>query len=755
MKVGIWSRIRRMREGRYLVGRDDDAATERKEKESRRRMNEACEAAMSVSESILLLQGSQSAVAARGPLSGLVAEERHVASGVCFVNERLGSRSRRRRRLLVGDDGRVGGGCKIPVKESRVDVNQNQNQNHWQQVRRKNNVNGSALLIGWKKLPDGLTALTRHACMGDVETNHHHHHHHHQDHQVATRAVAGHSSSILDTVGCSADLCSSDMGVCDSVVGVLGGGQLGRMLLQAASPLAIRVAVLDPAPDAPASGLAYRHVVGSFRDTEAVRQFASGCNVLTVEIEHVDVDSLDALAAEGVDVEPKPSTIRTIQDKYLQKVHFSKHGVPLPEFLRLTDRASAVEAGQQFGYPLMIKTRRLAYDGRGNAVARTEKDLDSAISSLGGYERGLYAEKWAPFEKELAVMVARGRDGTLRSYPVVETTHKDNICHTVLAPAPVPAQVAEAAMSVAEKAIGSLEGAGVFGVELFLLPGGEVLLNEVAPRPHNSGHYTIEGCITSQFEQHLRAVLGLPLGDTSMRLPCAMMLNILGEDEGEAGFHIAHELMARALEIPGASIHWYGKQEIRKQRKMGHITVVGPSLEVVRNRMAKIRGESDSEHPIDRFNTLARARTDEMVSTDANSGDVAAPVGIIMGSDSDLPVMKAAAEVLDEFGMVAAMTPLPVIGVPVRGSSLDGLDSLLSIVQMPRGVPVATVAINNAANAGLLALRIIGTSDPATLERMESYQKMMEDTVMEKAEWLETVGWKDYLGLSSPGGGKV
>ncbi|KAL3682783.1 hypothetical protein R1sor_000805 [Riccia sorocarpa] len=584
---------------------------------------------------------------------------------------------------------------------------------------------------------------------------------------------------------CGAHLCTSAEGLCDTVVGVLGGGQLGRMLCQAASPMGIRVAVLDPMENCPASSIAYRHAVGSFRDTNAVREFAKGCGVLTVEIEHVDVDTLDALAKEGVDVEPKPSTIRIIQDKYLQKVHFSKQGVALPEFMKIDNEEGAEEAGRIFGYPLMLKSRRLAYDGRGNAVVRSRDELANAVSLLGGYERGLYAEKWAPFVKELAVMVARGRDGSVSSFPVVETTHKDNICHTVEAPARVSPDVAKIAMSTAEKAIKSLDGAGVFGVELFLLADGQVLLNEVAPRPHNSGHYTIEACFVSQYEQHLRAVLGLPLGDPSMKVPAALMYNLLGEDDGEAGFALAHQLLHKAVSVPGASVHWYEKPEIRKQRKMGHITFVGPTASVVRARLNSIISNTGSNN-----NGSATTAPKSLAarSSDSNA-DVTAAVGIIMGSDSDLPVMKAAAEILEEFGvpyeltvvsahrtpermvsyaqqaykrgvkviiagaggaahlpgMVAALSPLPVIGVPVKGSSTDGMDSLLSIVQMPRGIPVATVAINNATNAGLLAVRMLGVADSQYIEKMLKYQDSLKDMVLEKVEKLERVGWQEYL----------
>ncbi|KAL5195977.1 Phosphoribosylaminoimidazole carboxylase, chloroplastic [Glycine soja] len=559
-------------------------------------------------------------------------------------------------------------------------------------------------------------------------------------------------------------------GLSEVVVGVLGGGQLGRMMCQAASQMAIKVMVLDPQENCPASSLSYHHMVGSFDDSTTVEEFAKRCGVLTIEIEHVNVDTLEKLEKQGVDCQPKASTVRIIQDKYQQKVHFSQHGIPLPEFMKIDDLEGAKKVGELFGYPLMIKSRRLAYDGRGNFVVKSEEELPSAVDALGGFGRDLYAEKWAPFVKELAVIVARGRDNSISCYPVVETIHRDNICHIVKAPANLKWKTRELASEVALNAVNSLEGAGVFAVELFLTKDGQILLNEVAPRPHNSGHHTIESCYTSQYEQHLRAVVGLPLGDPSLKTPAAIMYNILGEEEGGLGFQLAHQLIKRALTIPGATVHWYDKPEMRKQRKMGHITIVGPSLSNIESNLAVLV---------------------EGKELDGKTA-VAPHVGIIMGSDSDLPVMKSAAEILEMFGvphevrivsahrtpelmfsyassahergiqviiagaggaahlpgMVAALTPLPVIGVPVRASTLDGIDSLLSIVQMPRGVPVATVAVNNATNAGLLAVRMLGVANDNLLSRMSQYQEAQKESVLGKGDKLEKHGWKSYLNNS-------
>lgn len=573
-----------------------------------------------------------------------------------------------------------------------------------------------------------------------------------------------------------------------AVIGVLGGGQLGRMMALAASNLGVSLKCLDPAESAPAA-VAATHVRGHFRDAAAIQGFVSsqGVDVLTMEIEHIDADALEEAARNNnLDVEPTPGTIRLIQDKYQQKVYFASNGIPLGEFRQIKCRGCMEATARDFGLPFMLKSRRLAYDGKGNYVVKTAADIDAAVDALGGYSHGLYAEKWAPFVKELAVMVVRSRDGSVVSYPLVETVHKDNICHVTEAPADVPQQVSATARKVAEKAIACLQGAGIFGVEMFLLADGSILLNEVAPRPHNSGHYTMDGCVTSQFENHVRAVMGWPLGDTSLTSASAIMLNLLGEAEGEEGVKRAHDVMAQAYKIPGAKVHWYGKEGgMAKGRKVGHINILAGSREGARSKL----GQLDPSGLTALRSSAAEAAAAGLAS-DSRPAAGKAKVGIIMGSDSDLATMKAAAQVLEEFnvpleltvvsahrtpermmeyartahqrgikviiagaggaahlpGMVAAMTPLPVVGVPVKpnGAYLDGMDALLSIVQMPKGVPVATVAIGNAANAGLLAVRIISTSEPELLEKMLQYQEGMKTMVLGKAAKLEEQGWSQY-----------
>ena len=572
-------------------------------------------------------------------------------------------------------------------------------------------------------------------------------------------------------------------------VGCLGGGQLGRMMVYAGHRLGVRMCVLDPLGEqSPAGQVAEMSVKGSFQDAEKIKELASKCDILTLEVEHVNAHALEDLHQKGVPVQPLPFVVKLIQDKYDQKVHLQKHGVPLPDFDKVDTEEQLHKIGEKFGYPMMLKSRFGAYDGKGNAVVPNAAGIPAAWEKLGGKEgKKLYVEKWAPFKMELAVMVARGVDETMnvsmRTYPVVHTVQRDSVCFTCLTPpVGVTQKEQELAQKIATDAIKSFGDArGIFGVEMFLLEDGSVLLNEIAPRPHNTGHYTMEACGVDQFEQHLRAVLGLPLGDCQLRVGGAMMVNILGQ--GNTPEMVAKTMapLRRALNVPDAGIHWYGKDGCVKGRKMGHITVTGftpaSALEQIRPVLVALDGDG----------------------TDSSSIEVphkrSPSVGIIMGSDSDLPTMKDAAIVLDDFGipyeisvvsahrtpeymyeyattaearginviiagaggaahlpgMVAALTPLPVIGVPVKSSALSGNDSLLSIVQMPKGIPVATVAIGNAANAGLLAVRILGAANPGMRQKMANFMAEERKQVEKKRVSLEQHGWKAYLANSAGG----
>ncbi len=294
---------------------------------------------------------------------------------------------------------------------------------------------------------------------------------------------------------------------------------------------------------------------------------------VTLENEFVDAGVLRGLEQRGCVVLPSPECVATVQDKLLQKQALARAELPVPRFTE--DVATAVG---ELGWPLMLKARRDGYDGRGNALVASASHMETARQHISG-GGGLYAEEYVAFERELAVIVVRARDGDIVSYPVVETTQDPrlHICKSVLAPAAVPALVAERAESIARAAVVAVGGVGTFGVELFLLADGSIVVNELAPRPHNSGHYSIEACQTSQFTNHVRAVLGLPLGSTAMRQPAAAMVNILGSSSpGRVD-------IAAALAIPMASVHLYGK-EPRPGRKLGHVTALGESArEALRN----------------------------------------------------------------------------------------------------------------------------------------------------------------------------
>lgn len=352
-------------------------------------------------------------------------------------------------------------------------------------------------------------------------------------------------------------------------LGIVGGGQLGRMLAEAAKKLGVDCVVLDPTPECPASAFA-RHIVGDFTNHDAVMALAKECDAMTFEIESANAEALAELAAQGFPVHPTPATLSLIKDKLRQKEFLAERGIPVAPFRRVANVEEARAAGATLGYPFVLKARSGGYDGRGNATVRVESDIEDAMARLGN---NLYAEGWVPFEKELAVVAVRSQGGDIRAYPVVETIHEDHICATVLAPAPVNELIAEKARALAKRILGAFEGAGVFGIELFLADG-EVLVNEIAPRVHNSGHFTMDACAVSQFENHVRAVCGMELGETSMSVPAAVMVNILGQRSGPA----APSGIAEA-EAQGARVHFYDKKETKPKRKMGHLNATGATLE--------------------------------------------------------------------------------------------------------------------------------------------------------------------------------
>jgi len=350
-------------------------------------------------------------------------------------------------------------------------------------------------------------------------------------------------------------------------IGVVGGGQLGRMLAEAAAPLGVEVVVLDPTPDCPAALVARDQIVADFDDEAGIRDLAERADILTFEIELADQNVMDRISEEtGTPVHPKPSTLETIHDKLVQKRELEDAGVPVPPFRAVDDADDIRAAIDDYGAPVMLKARTGGYDGRGNVPVESKADAEDALESVAG---PAMVESFVDFEREVSVIAVKG-DDEVATFPLGENVHEDEILRETIVPARSSEAVTERAYDVARDVLEVMDGRGVYGIELFETTDGEILLNEIAPRPHNSGHWTIEGTQTSQFEQHVRAVLGWPLGSTALRSP-TVMTNLLGdvEEEGPAQLGDIDEI----LETPGASLHWYGKHQARPLRKMGHVTV--------------------------------------------------------------------------------------------------------------------------------------------------------------------------------------
>lgn len=367
-------------------------------------------------------------------------------------------------------------------------------------------------------------------------------------------------------------------------IGIVGGGQLGRMLTQAAHKLGFQVIVLDPTENSPAAQVADEHILGSFKDAQAIRELAEKSDVLTFEIESANREVLEELEKEGTPVYPQPHVLAVIKDKFEQKVFLRNAGIPVSDFALIETKDDIAKQGELFGYPFLLKARFDAYDGRGNAVVADESGIDFAYEKLSG-NSSLYAEKFVPFEKELAVVACRDQHGKVITYPVVETIHKNNICHIVISPAHVQSEIIEKARSLAARALDTLKGVGVFGIEMFLTKDGDVLINEIAPRVHNSGHHTIEGFTVSQFEAHIRAVAGLPLVEPEATAPYSVMVNILGERSGTAQPTGVEEVES----LGDTKVHFYGKHETRHERKMGHLTVTGSDREATLQKALEAR----------------------------------------------------------------------------------------------------------------------------------------------------------------------
>ena len=370
----------------------------------------------------------------------------------------------------------------------------------------------------------------------------------------------------------------------DFKLGVLGGGQLGRMLLAETQKYDIYTAILDASSDAPCAQICNEFHVGNLLDFDAVYNFGKLVDVLTIEIEHVNIDALYQLEKEGLRIYPQPSVIKTIQHKGKQKDFFVENKIPTSPHQRFTTKSKLIAAfeSNKFQIPFVWKSAQFGYDGTGVKVVRTENDIQNLTDT------DCIIEELIPFKNELAVIVARNADGEIKTYPVVEMEFhpEENQVEYVICPARIDDSVATKAREIALKVAKSFKHVGLLAVELFQTENDEILVNEVAPRTHNSGHYSIEASYTNQFEQHLRTVLNLPLGNTDSKV-AGIMVNLVGE-EGFTG-DVIYENIEDVLKIDGVTPHIYGKKTTKPFRKMGHVTIVDTNIDNARKTAQKVK----------------------------------------------------------------------------------------------------------------------------------------------------------------------
>ncbi len=379
----------------------------------------------------------------------------------------------------------------------------------------------------------------------------------------------------------NSDLVAMDRPIC---VGIIGGGQLGKMIAHEARRMSLKIVVLDPTEGCPAAKIADEQIVADFKDESAIIKLADKCDVLTYEIELANSSALKELELKNYPIRPAPETLRIIQNKYRQKSFLKKHKIAVPDFELVRSEEHLHELCSKFGFPAMLKACEDSYDGRGNFLITSKGKVHEAFDYFAGRECML--EKYVPFTKEISIMVARNPSGQIESFPVAENIHKNSILDTTIAPARISRKVELKAKRLAEKTMEVLHGAGIFGIEMFVTKGGDVLVNEIAPRPHNSGHYTNEACSVSQFEQHLRAVLDLPLSRPELLAPAAMV-NILGNENFSGSYAVKG--LKKLLAVPGVKLYVYGKKTSKPRRKLGHITATGKTAKEALARATRAR----------------------------------------------------------------------------------------------------------------------------------------------------------------------
>jgi len=365
------------------------------------------------------------------------------------------------------------------------------------------------------------------------------------------------------------------------VLGIIGGGQLGMMIAEAAKKLPEEISeiiVLDPTENCPAAQVGATQIVADFKDKDAIIELSQKSDIITYEIESGDSDILKSVE-KNAEINPSPETLQIIQDKFLQKTFLKKNNIPIPDFVKIENIEDIKNTLKEFGYPVLLKARRDAYDGRGNYKIDSEKDIQIAYDYFKGQK--LLLEKFVPFKMEVSVIASRNTKGQIKTYPLVENIHEDNILRETVAPARVSIEVTKNAEIIAEKTMTVLKGAGIFGIEMFVTKDDSIVINEIAPRVHNSGHHTLQSSKTSQFEQHLRAILGLELGDTSLEHP-TIMYNILGSKTFEGKY------CPIVLNEENIFLKMYGKEISKPQRKLGHFNLVSKENETIEQLVSRL-----------------------------------------------------------------------------------------------------------------------------------------------------------------------
>lgn len=367
-----------------------------------------------------------------------------------------------------------------------------------------------------------------------------------------------------------------------SNIGIIGGGQLGKMLAVEAKRMGYNIIVLDPKVNSPAGQVADEQIIGSFSDINALRELAEKTDVITYEFEHIDVQLLSQIEREGYKIYPSSNTLKMIQNKYKQKSILRESGIKVPEFYSINSLEELTTKFFELGQRIILKTCKGGYDGKGNIVIKDLNKLEEAYKEFSGCE--LMVEELIDFTKEVSIIAAKNHEG-IKIYPIAENNHKDSILINSIIPAEISKETEERIIQMAEKVIETIDDFGVFCIEFFVDSNLNILVNEIAPRPHNSGHYSIEGCVTSQYEQLIRIITGMPLGSTKLKLPC-VMYNILGNSEVNGKYCING--VESILEVEDCYFHLYGKLESNYLKKIGHITALADSVKKANEKAKKV-----------------------------------------------------------------------------------------------------------------------------------------------------------------------